>query len=206
MHLRFLLTLLSFLFLQSNPLGGDPPKNDPPDEVKFDDKQQAKINDMLAAERKATEERVAARLKAERDEQDRKTKEQQARDEAEKRGEFDKVKTDLEGKVSTIESERDALKAEHETLSVYVKADIEAVTKAVREAKDSPAAKTLLDFHPGDDATPTQLLAWAQKAKTRLPELEAQQKQSRGSGFDPKPKDGTDVKIESPISKRSILG
>src|SRR5690606_27178746 len=67
----------------------DPPKDpkdppaDPPkdDDVTFDEKQQKKLNDLLAAERKKTEERLATEAAA----QAQREKEQRERDEAEKR-------------------------------------------------------------------------------------------------------------------------
>ncbi|MBA2758934.1 MAG: hypothetical protein H0U38_04500 [Chloroflexia bacterium] len=188
MHLRFLFTILSFLFLQENPPAGDPPeKKDPPepkpDEVTFDDKQQDKVNALLAAERKKTAEDTALRLKNEREAQDRKDAEAAKRKKDEEAGKFDEVRTDLEGKVSTAEADLKSATTELETLRGYVTADIEAVTKAVKE---SDSAKVLMDFHPGDDAAVPQLLAWARKAKARLPELDAVRERKPGHPRDPK--------------------
>lgn len=138
MHLRLLLTMLSFLFLQSDPPGDpkDPPKDDK-DDVKFDDKQQQKINDMLAAERKSAEDRTAQRLKGEAIQQAQKDKEQRERDEAEKRGEFDTVKTNLERKLAEVERDRDAFKTERDAYRELVSKDVDAswesIPKEVRE-------------------------------------------------------------------------
>ncbi len=95
---------------------------------------------------------------------------------------------------------------ELETLRTYVSGDVEAIVKQVKDAKDSPAAKALLDFHPGDDATATELLAWAQKAKPRLAELTDTKETSRGNGPNPKPAGNHQINIDQEVKTAKRRG
>lgn len=95
----------------------------------------------------------------------------------------EKRDADLQTATKTLESATTEL----ETLRTYVSGDVAAITKAVKDAKDSPAAKALLDFYPGDDASALELLAWAAKAKPRLAELDTTTATTRGAGPNPKP-------------------
>lgn len=189
MHLRFLLTLLSFLALESTPPGGDPPKKDdppdgdPPKKVEFSEDQQREVNRIAAKEAKKAAEAARKTRDAEIEAERTKDAEAAQRKKDEDAGEFDKVRTALEGKVSTAESDLKTVTAELETLRTYVTADIESVTKAVAS---SDSAKVLMDFHPGDDASAPELLAWARKAKARLPELDAVPVRKPGHARDPK--------------------
>lgn len=197
MHLRFLLTLLSFLFFQStppadDPPADDPPKDDPPAKPEFTAEQQKVINDWIAKERKKAEEDAAARIKAQADEAKRKADADAERKRQEAAGEFDQVKASLESERDSAVTERDAIKAERDRLHAYVTADVASVAKAVTDAaKDNGAAKILLGFHPGDEASVEQLLTWTEKAKAQLPELIATPA-PRGNGPNPKPADRPD--------------
>ena len=95
----------------------------------------------------------------------------------------EKRDADLQTATKTLESATTEL----ETLRTYVSGDVEAITKSVKDAKDSPAAKALLDFYPGDDASALELLVWAQKAKPRLSELDTTTTTTRGNGPNPRP-------------------
>lgn len=147
MHIRFLLTLFSFLFFtEGDPPAGDPPKGDPPepkpDEVTFDEKQQAKLNALLAAERKKTEEATAARLKQEQADAKAKADADAERKRQEAAGEFDQVKQSLTTERDTALDEAKTLKATNDALLALVTADVDAawgdLPDEVREAYDGP--------------------------------------------------------------------
>jgi len=180
----------------------DPPKDpkdppaDPPkdDDVTFDEKQQKKLNDLLAAERKKTEERLATEAAA----QAQREKEQRERDEAEKRGEFETVKTSLTQERDTAISERDSLKSELDTYRELVRKDVEAswseIPEEVRETYDG-----------GDDDVLAKKQHMDRNAKI-IERLTSSEKTT--SGNPPNPPPGTppgDVKIESPMTARQIL-
>ncbi len=122
-------------------------------------------------------------------------------------GKWQELAETREATLTTTTGERDTLKAELETLRGYVTSDIAGITKQVKDLKDDPAAKALLDFHPGDDASPAQLLAWAAKAKARLPEIaEAQSRTSTPvNGPNPKPATGA-FDRESAIQRAKSSG
>ncbi len=124
----------------------------------------------------------AAKAKADEDKQ---AEQGEWKDLAEKRdADLTRAATDLESATTELE-----------TLRTYVSGDVAAITKSVKDAKDSPAAKALLDFYPGDDASALELLAWAQKAKPRLTELTSTKEPYRGNGPNPKPGAG-ETKID----------
>lgn len=187
MHLRFLLTLLSFLFLntEGNPPGddgNDPPENqndntDPPDDVTFDDKQQSKVNDLLAAERKSTEERVAARIKADAEADRKKADEEAQRKRDEEAGEYDKVKTSLQNDLDTVSGERDTLKSENEALTAYFTAQYDA---AMEDLPD-----VIKEFAPEDDASFEAKSRWLTKAQDQAKKVDTSP--PRGNGPDRNP-------------------
>lgn len=154
---------LSLPLLQSDPPGpsGNPPATPPadppkPEEVMFDEKQQKKVNDLIAAARKKAEEDTAAKLIADAEAKKKADDEQRERDEAAKRGDFDKVRTELEGKVTTIEGERDSLKTRVETLEKLASDRLTALLA------DIP--KEIAELGP-DESTPIEKrLEWAEKA------------------------------------------
>lgn len=152
MHIRFLIALFSMLFFQSTPPAGDPPEPpaDPkPDDVTFDEKQQEKLNALLAAERKRTEEATAARLKQEQADAKAKADAEAERKRQEAAGEFDQVKASLTSERDTALDEAKTLKTTNEALLALVTADVEAawgdLPEEVREAydgaDDDPLAK-----------------------------------------------------------------
>lgn len=201
MLFRMLFMLLSFLPFMVDPDPDPDPNPDPdPDPDDLGDKGKA----ALKAEREA---RKAAE-KAAKDAQDKldaiEAKQREADDAAAaEQGKWKELAEKREAETTTLTGERDGLKTERDTLAKYVKADIAAVTKAVKDAKDHPAAKALMDFYPGDDTDTTALLAWAAKAKPRLGELD--KVSVRGNGPDPKPghKD-IDEKKASAQARRSV--
>ncbi len=183
MPFRLFLMLLSLLpfMTDSNP---DPDENPDPDPDPDDLGDKGKA--ALKTEREARKAAEKAAKDAQAELARMKSEAQKAKDaEAAEQGKWKELAEQRETEVSSLTGERDGLKAERDALAEYVKADIAAVTKAVKDAKDHPAAKALMDFHPGDDADPTALLAWAQKAKPRLGELD--KVPVRGNGPDPKP-------------------
>jgi hypothetical protein len=179
MHLRTLLTLFSFLMLTGDGENADPPKDDKADPPKDDVKAeftQAQVNDLIARERKSTEERINARIAADK----QREKEQRERDEAEKRGEFDTVKADLESKLTTAEQEREALQERLDkalkTIEASVKASWEAVPEEVR------------DLYDGDDTDALRKHEFLNKpATTKLIERLTAQAAKPGNGPNPNP-------------------
>lgn len=109
----------------------------------------------------------------------------------------EKRDADLQTATKTLETATTEL----ETLRGYVSGDVAAITKAVKDAKDSPAARALLDFYPGDDASALELLAWAQKAKPRLTELDTTTTTTRGAGPNPKPAGNTKIDEREEVNR-----
>lgn len=204
--LRLLLAILPFMW-QVDPPGDpkDPPADpkdppaDPPKKVEFTPEQNEWIGNKIAYElKKAQEKRDAEDAEAKK-----KAEAEAERKKQEAAGQFDEVKQSLESERDAAVRERDSLKTERDALADYVKADVAAVTKAVKDAKDSAAAKALLDFYPGDDAEPTTLLAWAGKAKSRLGEISKQS--PRGNREDPPPGRLPKDEIPSPLPKNQYM-
>jgi hypothetical protein len=129
--LPFLLGLAVPLF--GDPAPGDPGPDDDPDDVKFDDKQQAKFNAAVAAERKATEERVRAKLKAETDAAEAAVKTKREQEEAEKRGEFDTVRASIEQERDKAAQERDGYKTDLDILNTHFEAEYATRVKTLPE-------------------------------------------------------------------------
>lgn len=197
---RMLLALLPFWFsaLETTPPADplkEPPADPKTDEVKFDDKQQAKVNDLIAAERKRTEESTESRLKAEADESKRKADADAQRKRDADAGEFDKVRQSLEGERDTVKASLDAATAELDALRAYATADIKTALK------DLP--KALLAFDPGDDAPIQARLDWLTKAKASAAELGGERQ--RGNGPDKKP-GGGGFDLQAEIAKARQRG
>ena len=125
--------------------GGNPPATPPdpkPDEVTFDARQQEKLNALLAAERKRTEEATAARLKQEQADAKAKADADAERARQEAAGEFDAVKQSLTSERDAAVTERDSLKTERDTLLALVKADVDAAWDGLPdEVKDAYAGE-----------------------------------------------------------------
>jgi len=173
---------------------GDPPAGDPapatppaadPDEVKFDEKQQAKLNAIVAAEKKAEAQRVEAALKAAAEAAEQKAKEEREREEATKRGEFDSVKASLEKERDSVASERDTLKGQVEFLTKHFEDQFAQRAEAVD--------KSFALFKPADDAPLAERLDWLTKAEQGTAELNKDKPGTpaatppRGSAAAPKP-------------------
>jgi hypothetical protein len=154
---------LSLPLLQSDPPGpsGNPPATPPadppkPDEVTFDEKQQKKVNDLLAAERKRTEEATATRLQAERDEADRKAQAEAERKKQEEAGQYEEVKRSLEGERDGFKSRAESAESRLETLEKL------ATDRLTALLADIP--KEIAELGP-DESTPIEKrLEWAEKA------------------------------------------
>ena len=161
----------------------------------------------LDAERKAAKASEARAKAAERELADlkaAKVKEEEAK-QAEQ-GEWKTLAETREADLQSTKTTLESLKSEREKLAEYVKSDIATVTKTVKDAKDSPAAKVLMRYYPGDDADPLALLDWAQNAKASLPEIEQEMTAGKpGNGPNPKPAGAGQGKVESVLSKRQIL-
>ena len=107
-------------------------------------------------------------------------KEKQEREEAEAadRGNWKELAEKREASLTETTGKLTAATERLQTLEAYVKADIEAVSKAVKDAaKDNDVAAVLQDIHPGDDADVTALIAWLGKAKPRLAAMAATERQ-----------------------------
>lgn len=118
-------------------------------------------------------------------------------------GKWQELAEKREASLNETTTNLESATTELETLRAYVSTDVETVTKQVKEIKDDPAAKVLLKFHPGDDASVPELLAWAKEAKAGLADITTKPK-PRGSGFDPTPSDRRG-KVTSPLSAYDIL-
>lgn len=203
--LRILPFLLS-LALQANPPAGDPPEDPPaadPPKPKASkpegvtDEIQEWVSALVARETKAAKAQAKADASAAMEEARKQREADAQRKKQEEAGEFDKVRTGIEQERDTAKAELDAAAAELETLREYTKADIAAVEKQV---KDTPSAKVLLDFHPGEEATVPQLLAWAAKAKAGLPELQ-KAGGAPGNRHNPKPGGPTGINEQQEVAR-----
>lgn len=154
---------------------------EPATKPQFDDAQQKAINDMLAKERKDAEEKTALRLKQEAEAKAKAESEAREREEATKRGEFDKVRGELETKVASIEQDRNAVVTERDALRTYF--DAEYAT-AVKDLPDVVTA-----FKPADDAPFAEKSAWLIKAKEQAAKV-AVVGTLPGNGPNPRPADG----------------
>lgn len=179
-----------------NPGGGTPPESPPKEEkVTFSPEQQQYLNNLLAAERKEAEEKTALKIKADADLKAQSEREARERDEAAARGEFDKVRTDLESKVTTIEGERDALAGEAESLRTYFDAQYTAALK------DLPDVITA--FKPADDASFSVKADWLSKAKEQA--VKVGKMQTPGNNPNPSPANGT-VDHNAEVAKAKARG
>ncbi|HEU0164943.1 MAG TPA: hypothetical protein VFQ54_07850 [Thermomicrobiales bacterium] len=172
----------------------DPAKVDKPDKVEFNEAQQQKFNDAIAAVRKTTEETVRAAIAAEAAAAKQKADEDTAREEAEKRGEFDKVKTDLEGKLATAE---DALKTTTDELTNLRELFTEHVKTQTKEW-----SKELKDLLASADAPVKDQVAQMTKVQKLADEMK--KTTGRGNGPDPDPAGKGKVDVTSPISKANM--
>lgn len=146
MHLRFLLSLLSFLFLQENPPADDPPVNDPPKpgddpkppKIEWTKEQQDEINRIAAKERREGAKRAREDRDAEIEEQRKKDAVAAQRTKDQEAGEFEKVKESLQNDAKTASDERDTLKDQRDTLLGLLKADVDATWNDLpEEVKDA---------------------------------------------------------------------
>ena len=151
------------------------------EEVRFDARQQEKVNDLIAAERKRTEEATAARIKAEADEKQRKADADAKRKRDEDAGEFDKVKQSLEAERDEAKASLETATAELDTLRAHVNGDIDAALK-------DDAFKPFLRFDPGKDALIATRLKWLADARKSIDDMPKDRQ--RGNGPDKKPAHG----------------
>ena len=171
-----------------------PPKPKP-SKPEFSPEQQEVLNDLLARERKAAEERTALRLKEEADAKAKAEQEAREREEATKRGEFDKVRADLETKVSTVEDERDSAVAERDALRTYFEAEY---TAAVKDLPDVITA-----FKPADDAPFAEKSAWLTKAREQAAKVDTSQ--TPGNRPNPSPANG-EFNLQAAIAQARSTG
>lgn len=171
-----------------------PPKVDPPEppDVKFDDAQQKRLNDLIAAERKSTEDRVKAALKAEAETEKQRLATEAQRKKDEDSGAFEAVKQSLTVERDGIATERDTLKQDNESLLTYFTADY---TAALKDLPDVIKA-----FAPADTASVADKSTWLTKAKVEAAKIE-KKPIVRGSGFGPKPIEGESLDIEKETAK-----
>lgn len=200
MPFRFLMMLLSMLMFTSDAggNGGDSDDNDNDDagesdgDAHRDDADDESLGDAgkqaLSAERKARKdaEKRAKDVQTELDAINAKAAKAKA-DEAKEQGKWEELATTREAELAEATTKLTGATDELESLRTYVTADLESVAKTVKDAaKDNPAAKILMEFHPGDEATTAELIAWTKRAKAQLPSLSAKET-PRGNGHDPKP-------------------
>lgn len=172
-------------FFNADPGGGAGTTPDTPpvdqDKPTFTPEQNEAINNLVAKARKEAEEKTALRIQQEADAKAQADKDARERDEAAKRGEFDKVRGDLEAKVASTEQERDGAVSERDALRTYFEAEY---TAAVKDLPDVIAA-----FKPADDALFAEKSAWLTKAKEQAAKV-ASSTRTPGNGPNPPVSDG----------------
>lgn len=163
--------------------GENPPITPPvtPPKPQFDAAQQQAINDMLAKERKATEERMALQASQDRDAAEAAAKAQRDQEDAERKGEYETAKSQLEKRATDAESERDGLKADADALKSYFDTEYTAALK------DLPEVVTA--FKPADDASFIEKSAWLTKAREQAAKV-AGATTKPGNGPNPPVSDG----------------
>lgn len=175
---------------------GQPPADPPkPPKVEFTPEQQQHLNNLLAAERKATEEKTALKLKADADAKAKAEEEQRERDAAEKRGEFEQVRKDLESKVESVTGERDALAGEADALRSYFDAQYTAALKELPEVVTA--------FKPDDDASFAEKSAWLIKAQEQAAKVA--KGQAPGNHPNPNPASGK-FDLDAEVAKARASG
>lgn len=132
-------------------------------------------------------------------------KQRKADEERSKRqGEWEELATKREADLANTTTELTNATTELDSLRGYVTADLETVATAVKAAaKDDPTAKVLMEFHPGEEASTAELIAWTKRAKAQLPELATGKKP--GNGPNPTPATGAFDK-EAAIQKARAGG
>lgn len=189
--------------------GDDDQQDDPQDQQHQDDGEDESLGDKgketLRKEREA-------RRKAEADARDLKARldkiEADARKDAEKKaeedGKWEELAATREAELTEVTTKLTNAESELTTLREYVTSDLDTVAKAVREAaKDNPAAKILMEFHPGNEASTAERIAWTKRAKAQLPELTKQT--PRGNGPDPRPGGKEKTEIPSVLPKNQYM-
>lgn len=190
MHLRFLLTLLSFLFLEQTDLPSnddpsqDPPNDDDPSKQKngkpdgVTDEIQTWINGLMANERKTARQQGKKDAEDAAETQRKKDADEAQRTKDEQAGEYEKAKTSLTNERDTAITERDGLKTENDALTAYFTAQYDVALK------DMPEAITA--FAPEDDASFETKSRWLTKAQEQATKLNGQ-KPTPGNGPTGKP-------------------
>lgn len=158
-----------FMENPENPAGGatgEPAKPSEPAKPKFEwtPEQQAEINRIAAEERRTAEQSAKAKLEQDLTEKKRQEDEAREREEATKRGEFDKVKSDLESKVVTTEERAKTAEGQVKFLREFVDKTLE------REIEELP--EVLRKFDPGTDADLQARLNWLETAREAAKEIE----------------------------------
>lgn len=166
--------------------GGGNPVNPPkPDDNKWvpTAEQQAEINRIAAAERRDAEEKTRAKFEADLAEKKRKEDEQRERDEATKRGEFEKVQNQLETKANEAEAKVKELDNTNKFLRAFVDKTLE------REIAELP--DVIKAFDPGETADIQVRLDWLEKARDQADKFESENGTREFAGARPPRKPAT---------------
>lgn len=175
------------------PTDQKPDRREIAEKLKADADLQQFVNDMIAAERKRTEDK----LKAEADEREREAREAREREEAEKRGDFEQVKQDYETRVSSLATEKQSIEARLKQYEELVKADVDAQWGEIPEE--------VRETYTGD---PEDVLARKDhivRNKKIIERLTAGTTTTRGNGPNPPAGKPVTEEAKSPVSGRAVL-
>lgn len=145
---------------EADPNPTDDPKPPEPS-VTFTAEQEAEINRRMAATRKATEADVKKRFETEAEERKRLAAEQAERDKQIAAGEFDKVKADLEAKLTAATTDIESHKARADRAIALLAGRVEEQVKTLTE-RDAELAKAF----PAD-ADVLDQIAWLEDPRTK---------------------------------------
>lgn len=159
----------------TTPPAATPPSTEVPGPVTFTAEQQKELNRLIGQAR--SEGRTAAEQAAADAETARQAEAARQADIA--KGDFEKVKTDLEGERDGFKSERDTLKTENEAITAYFSAQYAAALKDLPEV--------ITAFAPADDASFTEKSEWLVKAQAQAAKIDG----NPTPGNRPNPKPGT---------------
>lgn len=175
-----LMLALSLPLLQATDPAGGGGNTPPADEVKFDDKHQAKLNDIVAAARKDAEEKAFAKAAADAQAtQDKAAQDAKVKADEDK-GAYETAKATLEKERNEALTARDSLKGENEIYAKHFEAQYEARVKAVPET-------VWAELKPADDAPLTERLAAIEKAEKIAALVTSDKKPANPSGTRPLP-------------------
>lgn len=180
-----------------DPPAGDPPggdeKPDPRDQLKANPDLQAFVNDLIASERRRTEDKLTADAEA-KAKADREARE---REEAEKRGDFEKVKQDYETRITSLETDKGTVETRLKQYEDLVRKDVEAQWGEIPEE--------VRETFTGDDDDVLAKKDHIVRNKKIIERLTAPGATEHGNGPNPPAGKPITEDAKSPVTGRSIL-